>query len=247
MKCFALLLFLILSTQAHSTPTPTPLPAPDHYGGALYQDSNGFLDFSKKPGADVDTLNMIDQQNRINDSGNRNASALFGSIAGGKGRAQQMIHALKTEELKKALIKVTGKGNAILQENAGLRSPIAIVSGVLSFWVGNAVRLVNDENFRVTTRVDGRNKTGEFMLESPLLNSKVKFKDNDGVSVNVGRSLPVLNSKAELNYNSKTQAVSTQVSHPLAPHLDFSVGTNQIPELNNQTDGRAKIEYKINF
>ncbi len=247
MKCLALFLFLILSMEAHSTPTPTPLPAPDHYGGALYQDSNGFLDFSKKPGADIDTLNMIEQQNRTNDSGNRNASTLFGSISGGQDRAQEMINALKTEELKKALVKVTGKGNEILQENAGLKSPIAIVSGVVSFWVGNAVRLVNHENFRFTTKVDGRNKSGEFTMESPLLNSKVKFKDSDGVSVNIGRNLPVLNSKAELNYNSKTQAVSTQVSHPLAPHLDFSVGTNQIPELNNQTDSRAKIEYKINF
>ncbi|NDG84566.1 MAG: hypothetical protein EBX52_05945 [Proteobacteria bacterium] len=107
--------------------------------------------------------------------------------------------------------------------------------------------MFKSDSLQITSRIEGRAGRGEFNLQSPFLNSKILFQADSGLNLNVNRSIASINSTAELNYLSRTNSVSTQFSHPISSHLNFSIGSSQIPELNNQTDGHAKIEYQIHF
>jgi hypothetical protein len=241
------LLFPALAGFAGPSPSPSPDLAPGHYGGALTEDQAALFQFKAKPEAINETARMIDSHNQTLESGNHNPQHLLQNLVSGQNRAKEMVNALKTTEMQKALEAVTGRGTSLLEQNSGLKAPVSIISGIVSLWVGNTTKLFHSEFIKVNSHVEGKNRRGEFSMESPLLNGKVRFSGSEGVMVNMNRDLQPIDSHAELNYNAKTQSVSTQISHPLGPHLDFSVGSSQIPEMNNQTDGRAKIEYKISF
>jgi hypothetical protein len=232
------LIFLLL-IQSSSAQT--------HFGGELLHGSPTPSNARPTPRADSETLRILDEQNRELSAGNRSTASLFRSITGGEEQARRMVQALQDEEMRQALEKVTVRGREFLQKNSALRNPLAFIGGAMSLWMGNTVRLVNEEQFKISTRVEGRSRSGEFSMESPLLNGRLRFNGGEGFSINMNREIPGLKSRAEIDYQSRTQSLTTQIRQPIAPHLDLTFGTSQIPQLNNQTDGRAKIEYQFQF
>lgn len=221
-----------------ASPTPTP--------GILLQDPNGFLQFSHKPGEEAETYRMLEDQNRLQDSGSRNPIALQANISSGQARAQQMVDMLKDQEMQKALKKVTLQGKQMLQENPDLKNPVTIVAGAFSLWAGRTVKLIKEEKFKLMTHFEGRSRTGDFSMESPLLSGKFAFTGADGFSVSMNRSISSLNTMAAFVYSAKQQSFTGQLVHPLMQNLDLTFGASQLQQ-TNQTDGQAKLEYRLSF
>lgn len=227
--------------------TPPPHSAPVHFGGELLHQAPGFFGVQRNPGATEETLRMIEEQDRSMNSGTRSTASILRTLTGGQERAREMVRVIQTEEMRQALEKVTVRGKDFLEKNSALRSPLALISGALSVWVGGDVRLVNDEKFKLSTRIEGRNRSGEFRMESPLFNGRFQFNEMQGVTVNMNREIPGFKSRAEIDFQARTQSLTTQIRQPLAPHLDLTFGATQLPHLNNKTDGQAKIEYQFQF
>jgi hypothetical protein len=233
--------------QAVPTPTPSLREREETFGGEIVQDTPSLLRFDANPGAREATERMIDAHERMITNGTRSTEMLSKDLEASRSRADLMVEALKNEQLQKALKKVTEEGKEILNQHQGLKAPVSFIAGAAAFWYGTTLNLFNGDSMKIDTRIEGRSRRSEFSLESPLLNSKVVFGAQSGVEVNINRSIASLGSSAELNYFGSTGSFSTQIRHPIAPHLNLSIGTSQIPEMNNRTDGRAKIEYQINF
>jgi hypothetical protein len=230
-----------------ATQTPPPHSAPVHFGGELLHQAPGIFGVQRNPGATADTLRMIEEQERNMNSGTRSTASVLRTLTGGQDRAREMVRVIQTEEMRQALEKVTVRGKDFLEKNSALRSPLALISGALSVWVGGDVRLVDDEKFKLSTRIEGRNRSGEFRMESPLFNGRFQFNEMQGVTVNMNREIPGLKSRAEIDFQARTQSLTTQIRQPLAPHLDLTFGATQLPQMNNKTDGQAKIEYQFQF
>ena len=218
-----------------------------HYGGELLHQAPGIFEVKRTPGADTDTLRMIEEQERTLNSGSRSTASVLRTLTGGQDRAREMIRVIQTDEMRQALEKVTVRGKDFLEKNSALRSPLALISGALSIWVGGDVRILNDEKLKLSTRIEGRNRSGEFRMESPLVNGRLQFNEAQGMSLNMNREIPGLKSRAEVDFQARTQSLTTQIRQPLAPHLDITFGATQLPHLNNKTDGQAKIEYQFQF
>jgi hypothetical protein len=235
MKSWLLFLFLLAPAQA-STPTPTP----------YYIESDSLLHFTAPSGSDVDTLLMIDNNNRLRDSGNGSLWSQQNAINNGNARAKQMVDLLKNQDLQKAFTPLNAQGKQMLQENPDMRNPVTIVGGAAAFWIGRSIALVKQENFKLTTHVEARARCGEFAMESPLLNGKLSYTGNDGINMKINRKIDSISSSAEANYNATQRVFSGQLVHPLIPHLDITFGAAQLQQ-STQTDGRASLQYNLNF
>ncbi len=247
MSVFATLLLTCLTWTAFAgEPGKLASPTP-HFGGELLHHAPGIFGVNRTPGADADTLRMLDEQERAMHTGSRSTASVIRTLTGGQERAREMVRVIQTEEMRQALEKVTVRGKDFLDKNSALRSPLALISGALSVWVGGDIRILNDEKLKLSTRIEGRNRSGEFRMESPLVNGRLQFNEVQGMSVNMNREIPGLKSRAEIDFQAKTQSLTTQIRQPLAPHLDLTFGATQLPHLNNKTDGQAKIEYQFHF
>ena len=235
MKSWLLLLLSISSAQA-STPTPTP----------YYIEGDNYLHFNAASGSDVQTLRMIDDQNRLMESGNGSMWSMQDAINNGNARAKQMVDLLKNQELQKAFVPLNAQGKQMLQENPDMKNPVAIVGGAVAFWIGRSVALIKEENFKLTTHVEARARFGEFAMESPILNGKLSYTGTDGINMKVNRKIDSISSTAEANYNATERIFSGQLVHPLIPHLDVTFGAAQLQQ-TNQTDGRASLQYNLSF
>jgi hypothetical protein len=244
---FALLIAAETGVRALPTPTPAAKDARDHFGGEIVQETPALLKFEANPAAREATERMIEAREKMISSGERSTGELAKDLQSSRSRAEQMVQTLKDEQFQKALKKVTEEGKAFLAQNEGLKGPATFIAGAAAFWLGTTINLFKGDSMKIDTRIEGRSKRSEFSLESPLLNSRVVIGAQNGVELNVNRSIASIGSTAELNYFGNTGSFSTQLSHPIAPHLNFSIGTSQIPEMNNRTDGRAKLEYQISF
>ena len=230
-----------------SSPSTSPTSTPSGtYGGTVTEDPNALLNFKKKDGADVDTIRMIDAQNKTLESGNNDNFSLQNSITTGQARAQEMVNALKSEELQKVLPRVTAKGKDMLQENPELKTPMAVIAGSISLWAGNTLKLIQNDTIKVTSYIEGKSRSGDFKMDSPLVNGKLQFNETDGLQLNMNRSISSIQSNAAVVYNVKTQSLGGELSHHLLPHLDLSIGSTQVPQ-TSQMDQQAKISYHLNF
>lgn len=229
-----------LFSFASATPTPAP------FVDSLDQDPNTLIKFKDRVGGDFATKQMIDQQSKTRDSGDHSTITRQKDLDAGQARAEQMVEALKSEELQRAFGQVTAVGNKRLEENPELKNPVAIVAGAFALWAGNTIRLVKKENFKLFSKIEGRNRSGEFRMESPLLNGKLNYNTNEGLQLNMSRQLKPIDSSAALTYNAKTQFVGGQLSHHLMDNVDLSVGSFQ-STVTNQKDEQAKIEYRLSF
>ena len=247
MSVFVTLFWICMNSNALAGDRGGPASQTPHYGGELLHQAPGIFEVRRTPGADADTLRMIEEQERTLNSGSRSTASVIRTLSGGQDRAREMIRVIQTEEMRQALQKVTVRGKDFLERNSALRSPLALISGALSMWVGGDVRILNDETIKLSTRIEGRNRSGEFRMESPLFNGKLHFNEIQGMTLNMNREIPGLKSRAEIDFQAKTQSLTTQIRQPLAPHLDLTFGAAQLPHLNNKTDGQAKIEYQFQF
>jgi hypothetical protein len=225
---------LLISAEA-SSPTPTPS-----------LDESQFLHFNAKSGDDAQTYRMLDDQNRLIDSGSHGMLNLQDSITSGHARAKQMVDLLMDQELQNSFSKLNARGREMLKENPEMKNPVTIVAGAVALWVGKTVRLLKDDTFKIETRLAARDRAGEFAMESPLLNGKLSFTAGDGVSMSMNRTIASINSRAEMNYRLRDQVFTGQLVHPLTNHLDLSFGAGQVQQ-SNQTDGRAALMYNLNF
>jgi hypothetical protein len=244
---FLLFIPFLGTLNSWAMPTPTPKENPQHFGGTLVNENEGLLNFKANPNAKQQTETLISKQNEAEVTGARNTVTLGQNLMMGQERAAQMVNMLKDEQLKLALEKVTSRGKVILEENHSLQNPATVIVGAASLWLGSTIKLFKSDSIQITSHIEARSQRGEFSFESPLLNSKVLFRPDQGLNFNVNRSIASINSTAELNYMSRTNSISTQLKHPITRNLNFSIGSSQLPEMNNQTDGQAKIEYQIHF
>ena len=231
------ILNLFISNANASTPTPTPSPS-------LVPE--GILSVSKKPGGEIDTYRLIDEQNRNIESRGHSNFDIQNNVASGQNRAQSMVNLLKDQKLQSVFSKLNDKGKQFLQDNPELRNPAAIVTGAASLWIGRTLKLFQNDDLKLSTHVEGRTRSGDFSWESPILNGKLAFTQADGMNMKVNRKITSINTQAEMNYNPKDQIMSGQLSHPLIPNLDLTFGTTQYQQ-TNQTDGRAALRYNLNF
>lgn len=168
------------------------------------------------------------------------------NITIGRTRAEAMVRILQDQEMRKALNAVTEKGYELARENPELKSPAMVIAGAAALWVGRSVTLLRLQDARFSSRVSGRERSGSFSMESPILNGQFRFDQMNGAEVAVNRSVSSIDARAELSFNTKRQAVSTQVYHRIAPNLDLSVGASQ-NLINTQAEGTARIQYQIDF
>jgi|GEM_PF-1931908 len=244
--CFLLSTALLLDRGiASRAQTAAPKGSPT-LGGTLKSNSNGLLHFNYVSGRDSETLRMIDDQTRAVAAGDHGTQAQMDNLAIGRTRAQDMINLIKSEELQKALSKVTVKGKQLLQENQEIKNPLMLIAGAASLWYGKTIRLIKGEDFKLSTRIEARGRSGEFSMESPLLNGNLHY-DGNGLNISMNRTISSIDSKAELNYNVSNQSFSTNIRHQLAPNLDLTFGASQVPTQSKQTDGRATFEYRFDF
>lgn len=206
-----------------ASPTPSPTASSRSYETRLLIDQQA----SKLQGGS----NPLFQQQQLQSGGTR---------------AQEMANMLQTEEMGRALQKVTERGQAALQQNPGIQAPLGIIAGAMSLWMGNTVRLFRGDAFNLTSRIEGRNRSSEFNMESPLLNGRFRFSADQGLELHMNRTISSLKSQAEINYNVKQQTFSTSIRRRIAPNLDLSFGASQFHP-NSPTDGNARIEYQFNF
>jgi hypothetical protein len=219
----------------------------DHLGGELVQETPALLRFTPNPAALEATEKMIQSREQMLSHGTRNTRELSQDLVASRARADQLVETLKNEQLQKALKKVTEEGKQFFQQHEGLKGPASVIAGAAAFWYGTTVNLFKSDSMKINTRIEGRAQRSEFSLESPLLNSRVVIGSSNGVELNLNRSIASLGTSAEMNYLGNTRSLSTQLRHPIAPNLNFTIGASQIPEMNNRTDGRAKLEYQIHF
>jgi hypothetical protein len=189
---------------------------------------------------------MIDQLNRESEAGDHSPNTQQEHLAISRSRAQQMVDLIKDEEMQKALVKVTARGNQILEENPEMKSPLGVLAGAAALWYGKTIGILKGDTYKAWTRVEARGRSGEVWLQSPILDGKMRFSGDDGMSISMNRSISSINSQAELNYNVQSQSFSTQLHHQLAPNLDFSFGASKAPSAI-QTDGRATLQYHLDF
>ncbi len=220
---------------------------PDSKSGTLQSDQDDLLEFKRRSEEKTATLRAIEEREQQQGLGAGNRNFQSGSLLFGRERAENLARSLQDEQFRRALTRVTTKGKQFLDENKSFRTPLAILAGAATFWFGATVRLFKGESILLTSRIEGRSRRAEFNLESPFLNSRLFIEGGTGFHLNVNRSIASINSTAEVNFSSRTSSFSTEFRHPLAPHLDFSIGASQIPELNNRTDGRARIQYQFEF
>jgi hypothetical protein len=231
--------------QPPVTPVSNP-NAPAPYEGELIQDPNHILDPKVKINESNTTNNFIDQMERKIESGNSGVLDMQQDLILGQARAQQMVNILKDSELQQALVKVTARGKDVLADNPGIKGPGIVIAGAVSLWVGRTAQLIKGDVIKVDTRIEVRNRLGEFSMRSPLLDGKLQFSMNDGNSVSINRSISSIDSKAEFKYNLRYQTMTGEIHHTIIPHLDLNFGSAQIP-LQNQTDGHAGLLYQFNF
>jgi hypothetical protein len=208
--------------------------------------SDPLFHFHVKSGEDAQTYRMIDNQNRIMDSGSRNAVSLQDSIVSGHARAKEMVDLLKNQELQHSFGQMSQRGKQMLQENSELKNPLSIIGGAVGLWIGRSVRLIKGDSFKLDTRVEGRARSGEFSMESPILNGKFSYRADGGLNMNLNRDIEPLAVKAEMNFNQHDQTLTGSLLHPLTPHLGLSFGATQYQQ-SNLTAGQASINYNLNF
>jgi hypothetical protein len=243
---FILILALFAAPDLRAQPSPAPVD-PATGTGILSSERDHLLDAMRKAVEKQETIRALEQQEQQYQYGNRNTNFQGQSLLLGQERANSMMRNLQDEQFRKALTRVTSRGKQLLEENKSFQTPVAIIAGAASFWFGATVRLFKGESFLVSSRFEGRARRAEFTLESPFLNSKVLIEGGNGINLNVNRSIASIHSSAEVNFSSRTNSISTEFRHSISPHLDFSIGASQIPEMNNRTDGRARIQYQFNF
>jgi hypothetical protein len=233
---FLLLWALMVGVVQAQTPTLTAPPS-----------QTNLLDFQKQPGgSDAPTYRMLNDQERTRESGTRSVFNYQDSIISGNQRAKDMVELLKKQQLQSAFEPLNARGKQVLQENPDLKSPTAIIAGMAALWVGRTVKLIRGDSVKLNGRIEARARSGEFSLESPIFNGRLVYTGGDGIYMNVNRSIAELNSRAEMIYSQKDQTISGALVHPLLPHLDLSFGASQF-QSTNQTDGRASLQFNLNF
>ena len=152
----------------------------------------------------------------------------------------------KDQEMQKALKKVTIQGRQMLQENPSMRNPITIIAGAFSLWTGRTLKLIRGDSFKLATRLEARTRSGDFSMESPLMNGKLAFSSSDGFTLSLNRSIASTGTTAAMVYSAKQQTFTGQLTHPLTGNIGLTFGAVQTSQ-SNQTDGQAKLEYRLSF
>lgn len=213
------------SSERDRLPSSSPPPA-----------AGGFLEYKPSAAEKSDTYQYLNRQDNPNTSMNANVQ----NYESGKSRAQQMIGMLQNHELTKAFQKITGSAQKTLDENPEIKSPLGVIAGAAALWYGRTMKLIKGDDFSFNARIEGRAGRSEFSMGSPLLNGKLRFDGKEGMDVGFNRRISSLQTEASLQYNVRTQVMSTEIRQKLAPHLDLSFGASRL-------DQNTKIEYKISF
>ena len=208
-------------------------------------DSPELLKF-KREGKDQETNLLLDKQERDSNFGTQNVGSQNANMSADQSRSQQMVNLLKDDQLQKAMLTVTKRGNDIVDNNPELKNPLTVIAGAVSLWYGRSVNLLKSTDFSLSSRFSGRERSGELSTSSPLLNGSLKYNPSNGIDLSINRSISSIQTSAELKYNVQSQGVTSQIRHHLMPNLDLSVGTTQMPN-TNQPDNRAGVEYQIHF
>jgi hypothetical protein len=227
MKITLMILFVYSPTFADEKPQPLPSAPPPAEGFLLYQPTSN---------EKQDTYQYLNKQDDPNLSMNKNAE----NYESGKSRATQMVNMLQNKELTKAFQKITESSNKTMDENPELKSPLGVIIGAASFWYGQTINLIKNEDVRFSARLEGRERRSEFSMASPLLNGQLKFDPNEGMGLGFNRKITSLQTEAAVQYNSKNQVFSTEVRQKLSPNIDLTFGASRL-------DQNTKIEYRINF
>jgi len=229
-----------------ASPTPSAINNYQYQGESTFN-TNNLLDPKIKAAQANNTYHLLNAQEQNNNAGTNSALTLSDRLAVGQARAQEMVNLLKDAEMQQALKKVTNNGKDIVQANPELKNPATMVAGAVALWYGRTVKLIKGEEVTVYSKVTARDRSGEFSMQSPLLDGKLQFDPGNGASLSLNRKISSIDSNAQIGYNPKYQAFTSSFSHNIAPHLDLSFGSAMLPAYNNQVDQNAKIEYRIDF
>ncbi len=201
---------------------------------------------AKKPGSDTETIRLLDAENHKFETHENGIFTYQKDQSDSSSRAQQMVKLIQDQQFQKAMQKITQKGNTVLEDNPGLKTPASVIAGAAALWYGRTVKLLKSEQISIFSRIEARNRSGEFSMQSPLLNSSLQFHGDTGMDLNINRRISSIDTSAQINYNMKSQSMGTQINHTLIPHLDFTLGRSQSTQ-TNQPDNRAGLQYQLNF
>lgn len=205
----------------------------------------GFLEFNHE-GKDQDTNLLLDQQNRKFESGDRSPETYQRSLLTSQQRAAQMVELLKNEQLQRAMSDLTEQGNLLLEENPELKSPLGIIAAAAGLWYGRAVRLLKVKEVRVFSSISARSREGNFSLQSPLLDGRLRYQSSGKMEVSINRTISSINTTAELNYNGIDGVQGARIYHRLAPNLDLTFGTHHNPT-SRYHENSAGVNFHIDF
>lgn len=219
----------LISFQSHSEESDRDLSSPPP------PEKEGFLMYKPSAEQEQDTYQYLNKREKPNSNMDQQTK----DYESGKLRAAQMVNLLQNKELTDAFQKILSNSGKTINQNKEVFFPLGVIAGAASFWYGRTVTLIKGD-IHLTTRIEGASRRGEFSMNSPLFNGKLKFDGVEGMGLGIDRKISEIQAEASIQYNAKNQTFSTEVRKKIAPHLDLTFGASKM-------DQNTKIEYRINF
>ena len=192
------------------------------------------------------TFQLIQNQERLEETGASNSFQLQTKLSEGQQRAREISGMLQKHELETRGKEFSDRGTEILNDNPSTR-PVAKVVGVgAAFWVGRKIPLAkNEDGFELSSRLEGRSRSGAIEMASRLMNGQLHFDPWSGVNLNVNREVSEIDSRAEVLFSFRSQLLSTSLTHILMPNLALSLGASDL--LQAHAEGNARLLYQLVF
>ena len=161
--------------------------------------------------------------------------------------ARSRFETLVRSEIKRTEQKLNQRGMEILSSNPELYAPAAVIGVGAALWTGRSVPLTRSEDFTLSTRLEGRSRSGGIEWQTPyFVDGKFNVSNLNQYQVGLTRALSIINTQAELLYGLNNQAFSTRISHQFAKNFSLSVGSSRIAN-TSALDSNAGISYQRNF
>ena len=176
----------------------------------------------------ANTYRLLDVEERNEESGATSTSVRMNDYARGNERAKVVMKLMEDSELK-AKTKEFAPYADRLKNNPYVQKPAKIVGVGAAIWIGQSYTISSSDQFKLVSRVEGRNRLSALDLASPIANGQMRYISGSGFNFGVNRTLPLIDSRAEIRYGLNDHSITTQLSREIVHHLVFLVGASELP------------------
>ena len=189
----------------------------------------------------ANTYRILEVQAHTQESGNSNY-ARRAEYDQGKSRARQVVSLIRDKEVKQRMLELKPIGDR-LKDNEYIQTPAKVVGVAAALWLGRSYRVMKDGGLTVDSRIEARAREGSIDVGSVIVNAGVKFRSGHGMALAINRTLPLLNSYAEVNYDVAEHCMNTALTAAVIDHFSIVVGAAQA--MTAASDTSARILYQV--